>query len=164
VTQANNNEVKFSAGFNVNAANFYTWHTNSTSGAQKMRLASLGGLVLGVATHDVGAGNFQAEGNLASKPPVTMTGTSGTVGGSDSTIIFNPSGGFTVTLPACNATTANGRWLDVKSIAAQTIASASSNIVPRAGGAAGTALLASGAGNWARLQCDATNWIIMSGS
>lgn len=132
------------------------------SSSEKARFSASGGLSLGT-TVDAGLGSLHLAGHLATKAPVTLTGTSGTVATTDSSVIFNPSGAFTVTLPTCNATQ-SGHWLDVKSIAAQTIASASSNIVPRAGGAAGTALLASGAGNWARLQCDATNWIIMSGS
>lgn len=94
--------------------------------------------------------------------PVTKTGTTGTVGANDASIIVNASGAFTLTLPA--AATYVGRWLSIKSIAAQTIVSASANVVPRAGGAAATALLASGAGNWVSLQSDGTNWIAMAGS
>lgn len=92
--------------------------------------------------------------------PVTLTGTSGSFGAFDSSIIVNASGSFTLTLPT--ASVRSGMWLDIKSVAAQTIASAAANVVPLAGGAAGTGLLASGAGKWASLQSDGTNWIIMS--
>jgi len=37
--------------------------------------------------------------------------------------------------------------------------SASSNVVSRAGGAAGTAILDNVAGNWATIVSDGTNWI-----
>jgi hypothetical protein len=44
------------------------------------------------------------------------------------------------------------------------INSASSNVVPRAGGAAGTAIVSGTAGNWAELVSDGSNWVIMAGS
>ena len=94
--------------------------------------------------------------------PVTKTGTSGTIANSETSVIFNPSGTYTATLPAASSHT--GKTIYVKSIAAQTINSASSNIVPRNSATAGTALLASGAGNWAQLVSDGTNWVIMAGS
>jgi len=37
--------------------------------------------------------------------------------------------------------------------------SASSNVVSRAGGAAGTAILDNVAGNWATIVSDGTNWV-----
>jgi len=93
--------------------------------------------------------------------PVTKTGTSSTQGATEWSIIFNPSGTFTETLLAASAHT--GRWLHVKSIAAQAINSASSNVVPLGSATAGTALLASGVGKWASLQSDGTNWVVMAG-
>lgn len=92
--------------------------------------------------------------------PVTLTGTSGSVGASDTSVIVNASGTFTLTLPSAGANT--GRHLRVKSIAAQTINSASANVVPLAGGAAGTAILTATAGKWAEIESDGTNWIIMA--
>lgn len=97
---------------------------------------------------------------FVSSSPRTLTGTSGAIGTTDSSIIFNASGAFTVTLP--NAALYPGRWLNLKSIAVQTVNSASTNVVPLAGGAAGTALLTNTAGKWARLQSDGANWIIMA--
>lgn len=107
-------------------------------------------------------GNLEIVGSFGTRAPVTLTGTSGTVTAVQGSVIVNASGAFTITLPA--AASYSGHWIWIKSIAAQTIASATSNVVPRAGGAAGTALLASGAGNWANLQSDGTNWITMAGS
>lgn len=108
-------------------------------------------------------GSMALAGWLSTAGPVTKTGTTSTVGATDSSIIYNASGSHTTTLPAATGTNA-GRWLHVKSIAAQTIISASSNVVPRNSATAGTALLASGAGNWASLQSNGTNWVVMAGS
>lgn len=78
----------------------------------------------------------------------------------DSSIIFNGAGSLTITLPT--ASSFSGRILRIKTIAAQTVVSATSNVVPLAGGAAGTAILAATAGKWADLQSDGSNWIIMA--
>jgi len=51
----------------------------------------------------------------------------------------------------------------IKNIQAQTVDSASSNVVPLAGGAAGTAILSANAGRWATLVSDGTNWVVMNG-
>jgi hypothetical protein len=99
--------------------------------------------------------------NFGTTAPVTTT-ISRTMLSTDNSLIFNGAGSLTLTLQA--AATYPGRWLYVKTIAAQTVVSAASNVVPRAGGAAGTAILAAAAGNWAALQSDATNWVIMAGT
>lgn len=86
-----------------------------------------------------------------------------TWGASENWIINNKSGSTcVVTLPAAASFT--GRVLYIKNIQAQLVNSASSNVVPRAGGAAGTAILAATAGAWATLVSDGTNWVIMQGS
>lgn len=92
--------------------------------------------------------------------PVTKTANYTVDSGSskDSTIIFNGSGSLTVTLPTASSFT--GRRLRLKTIAAQTVVSASSDVVPLAGGAAGTAILAATAGKWVDLDSDGTNWVI----
>lgn len=90
--------------------------------------------------------------------PVTKTGTTSSTGTDDS-IIFNASGTHTHTLPA--AASFPGRVIEIRTIAAQAINSASSNVVPVAGGAAGTAMLAATAGKWAALKSDGTNWQVM---
>lgn len=119
-----------------------------------------GSMALGSTTDPGGTGNMKIAGAYFSAVPVTLTGTSASMGASDSTAIFNASGTFTYTLVSPTGVN-SGRELIVKSIAAQIVNSASSNVVPLAGGAAGTALLASGAGKWARLKSDGTNWITM---
>lgn len=80
----------------------------------------------------------------------------------DHDLIFNGAGSITLTLPA--AATYPGQEYYVKTIAAQTVVSATANIVPRAGGAATTALLAGVAGPWARIVSDGTNWVVMAGN
>ena len=123
--------------------------------------ASIGaGFMVGTTT-DPGAGNAKLAGALLTKIPVTQTAASPTIGAADSSTIFNGSATQTATLPAATGANA-GRWMHVKNIAAQTVNSASSNVVPLAGGAAGTALLTNTAGKWAMLQSDGTNWIIMA--
>jgi hypothetical protein len=76
-------------------------------------------------------------------------------------VINNKSGsGMTLTLPA--PSTNIGREIMVQNYQAQTVASASSNVVPQGGGAAGTAILLNVVGNWATLVSDGTNWVIMA--
>lgn len=78
----------------------------------------------------------------------------------DYSLIFNGTGSITLTLLA--ASTYPGKVLYVKTIAAQTVVSASSNVKPIDSDTAGTAILAATAGKWAMLQSDGTNWIIMA--
>jgi len=91
--------------------------------------------------------------------PVTKTADF-TLGDAEDYIINNKAGSAcVVTLPA--ASSQSGRVVVLKTIQAQAINSASSNVVPLAGGAAGTAIVSGTAGNWAELVSDGTNWIIM---
>jgi hypothetical protein len=94
--------------------------------------------------------------------PVTVTNATYTVGRTDTDIIANRAGTVTLTLPA--AASYAGRSITVRTIQAQAVVSAASNVVPLAGGAAGTAILAATAGKWARLQSDGTNWQVMEGA
>jgi hypothetical protein len=55
-----------------------------------------------------------------------------------------------------------GNILRLKTTAAFAVNSASSNVVPLNGGAAGTAILSATAGKWCELVYDGTNWIIMA--
>ena len=91
--------------------------------------------------------------------PVTKT-TAFTLGANENEVICNGSASITATLPAASSWI--GRRFRIKTIAAYTVISASSNVVPLAGGAAGTAILAATAGKWAELVSDGTNWIIMA--
>jgi hypothetical protein len=96
---------------------------------------------------------------LGTGVPVTKTADF-TVVATETSIINNKSGSTcTATLPA--AASYPGRWLFIKNHQAQLVVSASSNVVPQAGGSAGTAILAATAGKWALLQSDNSNWQIM---
>jgi|CXWL01.1.fsa_nt_gi hypothetical protein len=126
----------------------HVWQTgNGTTVATRMSLFETGFL-------DMSAGSF------GQGAPVTKTADF-TVGATENNLINNKSGSTcTVTLPA--AASFSGREILIKTIQAQTVVSASSNVVPLAGGAAGTAILAGVAGNWAKLVSNATNWEIMA--
>ena len=90
--------------------------------------------------------------------PVTKT-SNFTVANGETWLINNKSGSScTVTLPT--ASTNSGRVLHFQNYQAQTLVSASSNVVPLVGGAAGTAILAAVAGDTATLVSDGTNWIM----
>jgi len=65
----------------------------------------------------------------------------------------------TVTLPA--ASSWSGRSVTFKNLQAQTLVSASSNVVPIGSTTAGTAILLAVVGNWATLVSDGTNWVTM---
>jgi len=91
--------------------------------------------------------------------PVTKTANF-TVGVGEVWIINNKSGSTcTVTLPT--ASSYSGRILTFQNYQAQFLVSASSNVVPLAGGAAGTAILENVAGNWATLVSNGANWVTM---
>lgn len=82
-----------------------------------------------------------------------------TVSAFDTHLICDKAGTLTVTLPA--ASSYRGREIYLRTITANTVVSASSNVVPSTGGAAGTAILAATAGKSAILVSDGTNWQIM---
>lgn len=73
-------------------------------------------------------------------------------------IVYTGSGASVFTLPAATA----GRELLITNQTANTITSASSNVVPIGGGAATTAILAGTVGKWATLVGDGSNWQIMA--
>lgn len=91
--------------------------------------------------------------------PITKTGDF-TVAAGETWIINNKSGSTcTVTLPAAASNT--GRVLTFQNYQAQLLVSASSNVVPLGGGAAGTAILDAAVGNWATMVSNGTNWVVM---
>ena len=93
------------------------------------------------------------------EPAAAITATTYTVATTDSSLIFAPTGTTTVTLPT--ASSYPGRILHLSNTAAYAVISASSNVVPQAGGSAGTAILPATAGAYAELQSNGTNWITM---
>jgi len=94
--------------------------------------------------------------------PVTKT-SNFVVAVADEWIINDKAGSALVaTLP--DAAAFVGRTLFFKTIQAFGVDSASANVVPLVGGAAGTAILGGTAGKWATLVSDGTNWVIMQGN
>jgi hypothetical protein len=92
--------------------------------------------------------------------PVTVSASTYTVGTTDYWIINNyASGTLTVTLPT--AANYSGRQLRFQTYQAQTVVSASSNVVQVGGGAASTSILLASAGDQCTLVSDGTNWIMM---
>ena len=99
---------------------------------------------------------FNAKQSVAA--PVTQTANF-SVGATDVWVINNKSGSScTVTLPTASSYT--GRVLYFQNYQAQTLVSASSNVVPLAGGAATTAILEAVAGANATLVSNGTNWVM----
>lgn len=74
--------------------------------------------------------------------------------------LFNRAGTVTVTLPA--ASVSKGRTLHFKTINAQAVVSASSNVEPLITNTPGTAILPAVDGAWATLYCDGSTWVIMA--
>ncbi len=104
----------------------------------------------------------QINGSFAGPVPVTVV-TDYTVAADALCIISNRGASNTLTLP--DATTNGGRHLWIRNIGgAFTVVSATSNVVPRAGGAASTAILPATDGAWALLVSDGTNWQITASS
>ena len=91
--------------------------------------------------------------------PVTKTA-SFTLADNENWVVCNGAGSITVTFPTASANT--GRVVWIKTIAAQTVVSASSNVLPISSATPGTAILAATAGTWAMLVCDGTNWVTMA--
>jgi hypothetical protein len=92
--------------------------------------------------------------------PVTETAATHTLASSTTHLICDRAGTVTVTLPA--ASSHPGREVYIKTIQAQTVVSASSNVVPSTSATAGTAILPATDGAWALLVSNATNWVIMA--
>ena len=84
------------------------------------------------------------------------------VASGESFLINNKTGSTcTVTLPT--ASSWSGRSLTFTNYQNQTVMSASSNVVSRAGGAAALAILEASAGAWSTLVSDGTNWLEVAG-
>jgi len=102
-------------------------------------------------------GTLSTSGTVTTNAPTTKT-TDFSVASTDTWLINNKSGSTcTVTLPAPSSNT--GRVLYFINYQNQLLVSASSNVVSRSGGAAGTAILDNVAGNWATIVSNGTNWL-----
>lgn len=83
-----------------------------------------------------------------------------TVLATDKYITVNKGSAAVLTLP--DASTCRGRSINVRVVTAHAVTSASSNVQPIAGGAAGTAILPGVDGSWALLVSDGGGWNIMA--
>jgi hypothetical protein len=104
-----------------------------------------------------GGPTVPVNGSLTWSVPVTKTADF-TLGVFDTYVINNKAAATcTVTLPSASGFP--GRPVNFVNYQAFTLVSASSNVVPIAGGAAGTAILAASIGDATLLVSDGTNWI-----
>ncbi len=101
------------------------------------------------------------DASTAFRIPVTKT-TAFTVADHEDEIIVNGSASVTATLPSASAFP--GRKIRIKTRAAYTVISESSNVKPLDSDTAGTAILAATAGKWADLVSDGSSWIVMAGN
>lgn len=104
---------------------------------------------------------LRVTGGLFLGAPVTTTSASHTLASTTNYLICNRAGTVTVTLPDPTAAANLGRVITIKTITANTVVSAFSNVVPIDSATAGTAILAATAGKWVKLICNGTNWISM---
>lgn len=115
---------------------------------------------------DSGSNNIFSGDNLEVGCTVKSTGTTAVTGaaytvlGTDRDVICNRAGTVTLTLPTASNYT--GQQIRVKTIQAQAVDSASSNVVPIDSAAAGTSILGAVDGAWATLKSDGSNWVVMA--
>lgn len=140
-------EGNFSDSSQPTAISFQVTPTSLVT-SEQMRLTSNGAL--------------NVKGPLALNAPKTVSTTTYTQLATDSSLIFNTSAACTVTL--LSPATVPGQILMIKNIAAFAIGSASSNVVLRTNASAQATMLTAVAGQWATLQSDGTNWIVMAGN
>ena len=114
------------------------------------------------ATSFVGDGSRLTNLTVASgSPPMTVTTTHYQMDDNTRFLIVNNSAGpTTILLP--NHTLSSGRVIKIKTIQAISVISMTPTVVPLNSATAGTAILSGGAGKWAELVSDGTNWVIMS--
>lgn len=92
--------------------------------------------------------------------PITVTASTYTMASAQTSFIFNGTGTIVVTLPS--AATYLGQIIFVKTVPAQAVISASSNVVLISSLTAQTNILAATAGKWAIMQSNGTNWVVMA--
>jgi len=143
--------------------NNYSFHGNMAAGANRWNFyaagsannAYAGNSSFGKVTAPIAA----VDTNSIALGFATNSGATCSVGATDCTIIQTTQASV-YTLPA--AASYPNRILNLVTQFAGTVTSASSNVVPLAGGAAGTAILAATAGKYATLQSNGTNWVIIA--
>jgi len=142
------------------AANWTIVQVDKLTGTRVNQGVTSSGYLSSVTTDTTlsGAGTGVSPLSVVKSPPVTIAADY-TVLSTDQWIINNKASACVLTLPS--AATWPGRAITVQNYQAFTVTSASSNVVPEGGGAAGTAILLGATGSWATLVSDGTNWVIM---
>ena len=124
-----------------------------------MTILSSGNVGIGISAP---VNKLEVVGSFGRGAPVTKTGDF-TLADTENWLIVNKGSSCTVTLPAASSWT--GREFTIKVITAHAVVSATAaSVVPRIGGAAGTAILPATDGAWATLVSNGTTWEIMCGS
>jgi hypothetical protein len=137
-----------------NGHGFYARNAGNTADLSLMKLDANNILQLG----DSSTSGVQVKNSwFGVSTPTVVSVTTYTVVLADNYIIFNSVN--TLTLP--NAGSFPGRVLNLKTTGSA-VTSASSNVTPLVGGAAGTAILSGTAGKWAVLVSDGALWQTMS--
>jgi hypothetical protein len=142
----------------TNISGYLAFNTNvgGTGTTERMRITSSGNVGIGTTSPTQ---MLTVNGAVGYNAPITVTDATHTVATTTNWIIANRAGTVTLTLP--DAASFTGRILTVKNVQAQTVISASSNVVPIGSTSAGTAILAATAGKFATIVSDGTNWIVM---
>jgi hypothetical protein len=130
-------------------------YTSATAFTEFGRFDNSGNLGVGTSTN---LSTLTVNGPIALKAPSTVNAATYTVAATDSSLRFTTTN-CTVTLPA--AASFPGRILYLNTITANSVISASSNVIPLGSNTAGTAILAATLGKFAMIQSDGTNWITM---
>jgi hypothetical protein len=125
------------------------------TGSERMRITSTGNVGIGTASN---LSTLTVNGSFASRSPSTVNAATYSVAATDGSLRFTTTNN-TLTLPS--AASFPGRILYLNTITANSVTSASSNVIPLGSNTAGTAILAATAGKFAMLQSDGTNWITM---
>lgn len=129
--------------------------TGATVASEKMRITGAGNVGIGTSTN---LSTLTVNGSFASKSPSTVNAATYTVAATDGSLRFTTTN-CTVTLPA--AASYPGRILYLNTITANSVISASANVIPLGSNTAGTAILAATLGKFSMIQSDGTNWITM---
>lgn len=158
VSGGGNIAIGYSAGYYETAANSL-WIDNQTRAS--LADGKVKALIWGTFDTTVAAqqltinGRLNANGGLC--VPYAAKSANYTMLASDGNLTFTAA----ATLTLLAASTCPGRMIVIRNTAAVAIISASANVIPLAGGGAGTAILAATAGKFAMLQSDGTNWQTM---
>jgi hypothetical protein len=160
--------VAIANGTNANGIRVYNW-LDASSYERGIFDWTTTANTLTIGTQALGTGTVRAVGIVSGNrvynfgvAPATQTAATYTVVDGDQWITFNGGATITVTLPT--AANYKGREITMKTIAAFTVVSASSNVVPIGSATAGTAILPATVGKFVTLVCDGTNWITVQGN